>query len=197
MGASIFSLFLPAWQMIHDAGSSYWPLVEGVGLGLAFIAFSSIIIKKIVQNIAHRRVILFVFVMGLHNIPEGLSVGVDVGAVGWAKAMHLSVAIFIQNLPEGFASSMSFLISGFSVKHALLANAVTALIEAASAILGFQFVTFTQLGLPFMLAFAGASMMTVVVGEAVERIRGEEAQAFSLQGFIVGFVLCAALDLFL
>lgn len=196
MAASIFSLFLPAVRMVKDEGSSYWPLAQGVALGLIFIALSAFIIKKLTQNIAHQKAFLFVFVMGLHNIPEGLSVGVDVGALGWAESMHLCVAIFIQNLPEGFASSMSFLISGFSVRNALIANGVTAIIESVSAVAGFKFASSSLLGLPFMLSFAGASMMTVVVSEAIHR-RGEVMAAFSVSGFSIGFILCALLDVVL
>lgn len=196
MSASIFSLFIPAYQMIQDEGSSYLPLLQGIVTGLIFIALSAYVIKRITSNIAHQKAFLFVFVMGLHNIPEGLSVGVDVGALGWDQAMHLCVSIFIQNLPEGFASSMSFLISGFSIRNALLANGVTALIEAASAVIGFEFATARHLGLPFLLSFAGASMMTVVISEAIQR-RRQEAAAFSPQGFAFGFVLCALLDVVL
>jgi zinc transporter ZupT len=129
----IFSLFLPALEMIREEKSSYFPLFQGIFLGVGFIFILAWLIKKLTENVLHQRAYLFVFVMGLHNIPEGLAVGVDVGAVGWHASLPLTVAIFIQNLPEGLATSMIFLISGFSVRNAMLANGVTAVIETLSA----------------------------------------------------------------
>src|SRR5688500_8178851 len=95
MSASIFSLFLPAWRMAHSVS----PLLQGLAGGIFFILVSSRIVKKLTENIHRQRAYLFVFVMGLHNIPEGLSVGFDVAALGWKEAMPLCVAIFIQNIP--------------------------------------------------------------------------------------------------
>lgn len=191
ISASLFSLFLPAWRL---SGSSI-PLLKGLVLGVVFIFISSGIVKRLTQNLARQRAFLFVFVMALHNIPEGLSVGFDVAALGWREALPLSIAIFIQNLPEGFVSSLSFLLGGFSVPAALLANAVTAFIETVSAVSGFAFARSATVGLPLLLSFAGASMMTVVSLEILQkRQHGEE---FSLKGFLIGLSLCALLDLLL
>ncbi len=193
VSASIFSLFIPAIQL----STSFVPIFQGIAFGVGFIFTMALFIKKLTENILHQRAYLFVFVMGLHNIPEGLAVGVDVGAVGWRESLPLTIAIFIQNLPEGLASSMSFLISGFSVNKALLANGVTAVIETLSAFLGYSFVTSDFIGLPFLMAFSGACMMSVVAREAVIKIRGEEAATFSYSGFGVGLLVCAVLDLVL
>lgn len=191
MSASIFSLFLPAWRM----SQSFTPLLSGAAVGLLFIFISARIVQKITQNLAQRRAYLFVFVMSLHNIPEGLSVGFDVAALGWREAMPLSIAIFIQNIPEGFVSSLSFLLAGFSLPSALMANTVTALIEVASAVFGHVFADATNVSLPELLSFAGASMMTVVVLEIFEKRR--HGEIISLTGFGIGLTLCAVLDLFL
>jgi ZIP family zinc transporter len=197
LSAAIFSLFLPAIEILQQTGLGPGAFIQGVAAGVAFILLANLVIGRIVANLRHRRAFIFVFVMGLHNIPEGLSVGVNVGALGWERAMHLSISIFIQNLPEGFVSSMSFLIAGFSVPSAIAANAVTAVIEALAAVLGFQFAAGSGLALPFLLSFAGAAMSGVVIGEAIKRVRGPEKDAFSPQGFFTGLVLCAALDLVL
>ena len=79
----------------------------GTGLRRNFRFFSGWIVKKLTKNLARRRALLFVFVMALHNIPDGLSVGFDVAALGWEEALPLSIAIFIQNIPEGFAFAKS------------------------------------------------------------------------------------------
>ena len=191
MSASIFSLFLPAWRMSH----SVWFLLQGLGCGIIFIFFSSWIVKKLTENLARRRALLFVFVMALHNIPEGLSVGLDVAALGWEEALPLCVAIFIQNIPEGFVSSLSFFLGGFSLTAALSANALTALIETLSAASGFTFAKTSAVQLPLLLSFAGASMMTVVGHEIYEKKK--HGEKFSSLGFFLGLCLCAFLDLFL
>lgn len=191
MSASLFSLFLPAWRLSH----SVWPLLQGLVCGVIFIFFSAWIVKKLTENLARQRALLFVFVMALHNIPEGLSVGFDVAALGWEEALPLCIAIFIQNIPEGFVSSLSFLLGGFSLNAALLANALTALIETLSAVSGFMFAKSSAVQLPLLLSFAGASMMTVVSHEIYEKKHHEEK--FSSVGFFLGLSLCAFLDLFL
>lgn len=191
MSASLFSLLLPAWRM----SGSFVPLLQGLLGGIFFITLSALIIGRMTKNIKHQRAFLFVFVMGLHNIPEGLSMGFDVAAIGWEKALPLSIAIFIQNLPEGFVSSLSFLLAGFSLPSALFANAVTAVIETASSYAGFIFASSTTLALPLLLSFAGASMMSVVGWEFRERRR--HGENISAVGFTIGLTLCAVLDLFL
>ena len=197
ISASVFSLFVPAYQMSVQNSTSLMPIFYGALLGVVFIVSMMGAIKLITQNILHQRAFLFVFVMGLHNIPEGLAVGVDVAALGWRESLPLTVAIFIQNLPEGLASSMSFLIAGFSVRKALGANGVTAVIEALSALLGFSFVANSVVGLPFLLSFSGACMVSVVAREAWIKMKSAEAATFSLSGFMVGLTVCGLLDLLL
>jgi ZIP family zinc transporter len=197
VSASLFSLFLPALKIIRDEHSSYLPFFQGILLGVGFIFTMAWLIKKLTENVLHQRANLFVFVMGLHNIPEGLAVGVDVAAVGWQESLPLTIAIFIQNLPEGLATSMIFLISGFSVRNAILANGVTAVIESLSAFFGFSLVTDAQFGLPFLFSFSGACMISVVVREVLNKLRGTEAAVFSYSGFGVGLGVCALLDLLL
>lgn len=195
-GASLFSLFLPALLIIKDGDLSYAIFFQGIGAGFVFIIASSLLIRKLTSNLLHQKAFLFVFVMGLHNVPEGLSVGVDVAALGWRESLPLSVAIFIQNLPEGFASSLKFLLAGFGLKSALLANALTAVVESASALGGFRFALQSGLTLPFSLSFAGASMLSVVLYEVREKLQSE-TDSFSLRGFFLGLVLVGILDLFL
>lgn len=191
VSASLFSLFLPAWRL----AGNFWPLLQGAVIGLTFILISARVVKLMTENLARQRAFLFVFVMALHNIPEGLSVGFDVAALGWEEALPLCIAIFIQNIPEGFVSSLSFFLGGFSLPAALLANAITALIETVSAASGFAFAKSSAIQLPLLLSFAGASMMTVVTLEIRER--RHHGENFSYPGFLFGLSLCAFLDLFL
>lgn len=192
VSASIFSLLIPAFGM-----GKYADIFLGLFLGILFIGLMGHVITKMTENVRHQRAFLFVFVMGLHNIPEGLAVGVDVAALGWRDSLPLTIAIFIQNLPEGLTSALSFFVSGFNVKKSLAANGVTAVIETLSAYLGYTFVSDTQVGLPFLLSFSGACMLSVVGREALIKYREDEGEKFSLSGFGVGLTLCALLDLLL
>lgn len=196
-GASLFSLLYPAWILMGNEGTSYWHFFHAIVLGVSFIILSAVVIKRVTKNTLHQRAFLFVFVMGLHNVPEGLAVGVDVAGLGWRESLPLTLAIFIQNLPEGLVTAMRFLVAGFTVRQSLLANGVTALIEAASAFVGYLFIIDSRVSLSFMLAFSGACMLSVVGREVVEKLRGAEAASFSLGGFGMGVLICAALDLLL
>lgn len=185
VSASIFSLFIPAIKL----STTFLPIVQGLISGVMFIFMMAFTIKKLTENVLHQRAYLFVFAMGLHNIPEGMAVGVDVAALGRKESLPLTIAIFIQNLPEGLASAMSFLISGFSVSQAMFANGVAAIIETLSASSGHGFVKSAFIGLPFLMAFSGACMMSVVIREALIKINGEEGAIFSYQGFSVGLLV--------
>lgn len=192
VSASLFSLFLPAFRT-----GSFTEVISGMFSGIIFIFLMTFVIKKVTENVLHQRAFLFVFVMGLHNIPEGLAVGVDVAAIGWKESLPLTVAIFIQNLPEGLAAAMSFLVSGFALRKAMMANGVTALIETVAAFSGYFIVRGANINLAFLLSFSGACMMSVVAREAFIKLRGEEAAKFSAQGFASGLLVCAVLDLLL
>lgn len=192
VSASLFSLFLPAIRL-----GTWSQVFSGMFSGIIFICLMTFTISKLTENVLHQRAFLFVFVMGLHNIPEGLAVGVDVAAIGWKESLPLTVAIFIQNLPEGLAAAMSFLVSGFALRKAMMANGVTALIETLAAFLGYTIVRGADINLPFLLSFSGACMMSVVAREALIKLRGEESAKFSIQGFATGLVVCAVLDLVL
>lgn len=197
VSASIFSLFLPAFEILREKQASLMPLLQGALLGTMFILLAEKLVRKKIGDRAHHRAYLFVLAMGLHNVPEGLAVGVDTAALGWREALPLNAAIFLQNLPEGLVSSMTFLVAGFGVKRSLMANAVTAVIEGIFALIGFVFVLHMNIGLAFLLSFAGACMVTVVVNEGVYKLRTGGAAGIAWPGLIVGFAVCAMLDLFL
>jgi zinc transporter, ZIP family len=196
-GASLFSLFWPATLLLQEQQRSLWIMAQATLLGVGFVFIASFALGRLIANSKKHHAFLIVFVMALHNIPEGIAVGVNVAALGWSKALPLNAAIFIQNLPEGFVSSMSFLLAGYGIYPALLANALTAVCEVLAAILGYILARGADHHLAFMLAFAGASMLSVVVMEYGRQRRRGEAHAYSWSGFLTGLVLTAVLDLLL
>ena len=197
LSASVFSLYLPAYEIVVEENSSFMPLIWGTLWGVFFIVFAHFIMHRLVPNHVQSRAFLFVLAMGIHNVPEGMAVGVDVAALGWERAMPLGIAIFIQNLPEGLVSSMTFLVGGFTLKNSLMANGVTAVIEGLSALFGYSFVLKAGLGLSFLLAFSGACMSSVVLLEVWSKFRAEGVAKFSWSGLLIGLTVCGVLDLFL
>lgn len=196
-GAALFSLYLPAYRLLVQFNDSLFTIVWASALGFGFIFLISWWLGRHVKNTAKHHAFLIVLVMAVHNIPEGMAVGVNLAGLGLSAAWPLNVAIFIQNLPEGFVSSMSFLIAGFGIRAALMANGVTAVVEVAAAILGYIYASHSASNLPFLLSFAAASMMSVVALENYRHFRRGEGPNFSWSGFITGLLLTASLDLLL
>jgi zinc transporter, ZIP family len=189
-GASLFSLYWPAFELL----GGFSPLLLPTFTGLFFIWVSSKLLALITKNSLHHRAFLIVLVMALHNIPEGLAVGFNAAGLGWSQALKLNVAIFVQNLPEGFVTSMSFLLAGLGMRLALLASAMTALFEYGAALSGFAFTKNADSDLGIMLAFAGSSMLCVVLMEFLRRAKEKRGARLSWSGFIIGFLLTAVLD---
>lgn len=197
ISASIFSLYLPAYEILRKQNLSLWPILNGSLWGIFFILLAHKITHLWIQDHKRGRAFLFVLALGIHNIPEGMAVGVDVAALGWKESLPLSIAVFIQNLPEGLVGSMTFLVAGYSLKQAMLANGATALIEGMCALMGYAFVLKAGLGLSFLLSFSGACMSSIVIIEIINKYRAQGRASFAYSGFGVGLLVCAILDIFL
>lgn len=144
--------------------------------------------------VAWRRTILLVSAITLHNIPEGLAIGVAYGGGDAAAATALAIGIGIQNIPEGLAVSMPLRREGMSRRRALWWGQLSASVEPAAAALGAALVMLVAPVLPYALAFAAGAMLYVVVEELIpETERGGNTDIATL-GFIVGFATMMALD---
>jgi ZIP family zinc transporter len=141
-----------------------------------------------------RRAVLLLSALTIHNIPEGLAVGVAFAAGGTELGVPIALAIGIQNIPEGFAAGAPLFAAGTSRGKAALVAAATGAVEPPSALAAFAAFEVASGLLPFGLAFAAGAMLYVIVDELIpeSHARGNERAASA--ALLVGFALMLALD---
>ncbi len=212
IAASFFSLLLPAIEMSEAAGTPGWlPAVVGFLVGGFFLWGVDKILPHLHPGLrtdqaegvkTHwQRSVLLVLAITLHNIPEGLAVGVAFGAVAagipsanLAGAVALALGIGLQNFPEGMAVSMPLRGEGLSRRRAFLMGQASGLVEPIGGVLGALAVLLVQPLLPYALSFAAGAMIYVVVEELIpESQRGESTDIATL-GAMAGFALMTFLD---
>ena len=171
----------------------------GVLLLIGFDYFCKKIYKK-KDNNYYKRSWLVILSITLHNIPEGLIVGVAFGSVvngignyGILEALLLTLSIAIQNFPEGCSISLPLRRDGYSTKKAFIIGQASALVEPISAILGALLVMKIQLILPFLLAFAAGAMIFVVISELIPDMHDNGYLTKII--FLVGFAIMMILDI--
>ena len=211
--ASYFSLLRPSIEISKDLGMVSWiPPVAGFLIGGATLkAIDSILPhmhldEKSTEGIkTHwRKTTLLVLAITLHNIPEGLAVGVAFGAVGaevsggikasLAGAVSLALGIGIQNFPEGLAVSMPLRREGLSVWKSFWYGQLSGLVEPIAAVFGVLMVLKALYFLPYALAFAAGAMIYVVVEEVIPESQSEGNSDIATIGFMIGFAVMMLLD---
>ena len=152
------------------------------------------------QKASLKRSILLVSAITIHNIPEGMAIGVAFGGIASGipgmtviGAVMLAVGIGIQNLPEGAAVSLPLRSEGFSRLKAFMIGQASALVEPISAVIGVLLVVSIRSMLPFLLSFAAGAMLIVVARELLPE-SVQENKNLSTFGVICGFVLMMILD---
>lgn len=225
IAASFWSLLNPAIEFASDPLVSSIPawLVVAIGflLGGIFLYIADKTLPHIHFGKNHevegipthlKRTILLVFSITLHNLPEGLAVGVAFGVIpsliaqgatpevlvaATAGAMALAIGIGIQNFPEGAAVSIPLRQEGMSRKKAFLYGQLSAVVEPIAAVLGAVLVSVITPMLPYALAFAAGAMCYVVVEELIpEAQQNQTAKGahFAVFGFMIGFTIMMVLD---
>jgi ZIP family zinc transporter len=144
---------------------------------------------------------MLVFAVTLHNIPEGMAVGVvlagmleGVPNISAAAAMALSIGIAIQNFPEGAIISMPLRSAGQSCKKAFFSGALSGVVEPVAGIITILLIHITLPILPYLLAFAAGAMIYVVVEELIPEAQSGSHSNIATIGVAIGFVLMMILD---
>lgn len=213
IAASFWSLLAPAIEMEEARGSAHaWlPAVVGFLSGGAFL----LLIDKILPHLHTRlsidrseglktswdRSVLLILAITLHNIPEGLAIGVAFGALAHTPdpgllsgAIVLAIGIGLQNFPEGTAVSVPLRREGFSRSKAFFYGQLSALVEPIAGVLGAYLVaTMTPL-LPYALSFAAGAMIFVVVEELIPESQTGDETDLSTIGAMIGFAVMMLLD---
>lgn len=199
--ASFWSLLMPAAEMCEELGfSSSAVLTLGFFLGGAVLFFCDAAFARREKREKTRSAML-VFSVTLHNIPEGLCVGVAFGALAYglpgaslAGAMLLALGIGLQNFPEGAAISLPLLQEGYTRRRAFFWGQISGAVEPLAAVFGALLVLYVRAVLPFSLAFAAGAMIYVVASELLpESGEGKNVTAIAA---IVGFSVMMLMDTF-
>lgn len=212
VAASFWSLLAPGIEMSEGEGFiKVIPAVVGFALGAVFIFGLDKVLPHLHINFKEsekegvktpwHRTTLLVLAIALHNIPEGLAVGVLFGGVAAGipeatigGAVALALGIGIQNFPEGLAVSMPLRRHGVSKFKSFWYGQLSAIVEPISAVLGAVAVTFFQPILPYALAFAAGAMIFVVVEEVIPETQRDKYTDIATLGFIGGFIVMMTLD---
>lgn len=212
IAASFFSLLLPAIDLAEESGVPGWlPAVVGFLAGGAFLWGVDKILPHLHQGLATnqaegikthwQRSILLVLAITLHNIPEGLAVGVAFGAVAagipsasLTSAIALAIGIGLQNFPEGMAVSMPLRGEGLSKWKAFTLGQLSGVVEPIAGILGVLAVLAMRPILPYALSFAAGAMIYVVVEELIPESQRGESTDIATIGVMIGFAIMTFLD---
>ena len=212
VAASFWSLLSPAIEMSDGEGFvKVMPSAIGFGLGALFIFAIDKVLPHLHINFKEedaegiktpwRRTTLLTLAITLHNIPEGLAVGVLFGGVAAgipeasvAGAVVLAFGIGLQNFPEGIAVAMPLRRSGISRFKSFWYGQLSAIVEPIAAVIGALAVTFFTPILPYALAFAAGAMIFVVVEEVIPETQLDKYTDVATLGFIGGFIIMMMLD---
>jgi ZIP family zinc transporter len=198
LAAMAFSLLVPALDL-----GSLAEVVTGFLAGMAVLAVLDVVVPHVharfrepghEPNQAHARALLLVSALTIHNIPEGLAVGVAFAAGGPELGIPVAAAIALQNVPEGFAAAAPVLAGGSSRRKALGVAAATGIVEPPAAFLAFAAASTAAFVLPFGLAFAAGAMLYVVVDELIPESHAHGFERSATYALAVGFALMMFLD---
>jgi ZIP family zinc transporter len=212
IAASYWSLLAPAIEMAEESGLPAWvPATSGFLLGGAFLW----VIDKLLPHLhpgfpaeeaegvstSWRRSVLLVLAITIHNIPEGLAVGVAFGALAAdlpsatiGGAIALAIGIGIQNFPEGTAVSVPLRREGFTRTKSFWYGQLSGVVEPVAGVLGALAVIVMRPILPYALAFAAGAMIYVVVEELIPESQLEKHTDVATIGAMLGFAVMMTLD---
>ncbi len=212
IAASFWSLLAPAIEMVEDSGGISWiPPLVGFLLGGAFLWG----IDKVLPHLhpgspreeaegiktSWERSVLLVLAITLHNIPEGLAVGVAFGALAHelpaaslAAAVALAIGIGIQNFPEGTAVAVPLRREGYSRRKSFWYGQLSGMVEPVAGVVGAVAVILMRPVLPYALAFAAGAMIFVVVEELIPESQRQTNTDVATVGAMLGFAVMMTLD---
>ena len=210
LAASIWSLIIPSIDMASEQGKVAWiPAAVGFILGIAFLLVLDSVIPHLHLNndktegikAKLKKTTMMVFAVTLHNIPEGMAVGVTfagalIGNTGitMAGAFALAIGIAIQNFPEGAIISMPLKSEGMSKSKAFLYGTLSGIVEPIGAIITILLTSTVVPILPYLLSFAAGAMIYVVVEELIPESQNGEHSNIGTIGVALGFVIMMILD---
>ncbi|MFW5919994.1 MAG: ZIP family metal transporter [Halanaeroarchaeum sp.] len=213
LAASFTSLIVPGIEVYSDGNPI--PVLVGVAIGAAFLDRSDILIPHAHYLLSGRKradaadpsesipvrderiagVVLFVLAITIHNMPEGLAVGVGFGSGDLSNAIPLMLAIGIQNVPEGLAVSVAAINAGLNRRfYAVVAGIRSGVVEIPLAVIGAYAVQSMTTLLPYAMGFAAGAMLFVISDEIVPETHTRGNERVATLGTIAGIIIMIYLD---
>ncbi len=206
IAASFFSLLSPAIEMANNLKMIPW-LVTFIGffLGGVLLFIGDKVFDKLIKKDNKNKIkrsLMLIFSITLHNIPEGLAVGVAFGALAYGidgatlmASIMLAIGIGLQNFPEGTAVSVPLLRDGYSAKKAFFFGQLSGIVEPIAGIIGAILVVKIRFLLPFLLSFAAGAMIYVVVQELIPESQTNKKKDLMALFTMIGFSIMMILDI--
>ncbi len=209
LAACAFSLVIPGIEAARVGGTfggGPWAAGGIVGVAILLGGLALLLIDRVLPH-EHfikgregqsaqklRRTWLFVFAIALHNLPEGLAIGVGYAGNEGLRANALATGIAIQDVPEGLVVAVALLAAGYRRWFAVALGMASGLVEPLGAVLGAAIVGYSSALLPWGLGFAAGAMLFVISHEIIPESHRKGHEAFATGGLMIGFVLMMLLD---
>ncbi len=208
VAASFFSLISPALEMAEELEMTTWLVISLGFLSGGILLFISDKVYDYLEKVRKKetdskakRCFMLISSITIHNIPEGMAVGVAFGSLAYAlsgstlaAALALALGIGLQNFPEGSAVSLPLRREGYSRKKAFFFGQLSGVVEPIAAVIGALLVLKIQVILPFLLAFAAGAMIYVVVEELIPESQTNKKKDLMAIFTIIGFMVMMILD---
>jgi len=207
IAASFWSLLSPSIEMAENLGMNkiIMPTLGFISGGLLLVISDKIFQKKSnTISDKKKRIFMLIFSITMHNIPEGLAVGVAFGSVMYGlegatilSALGLALGIGIQNFPEGTAVSVPLRREGLSRKKAFFYGQLSGIVEPIAGVIGALLVLKVRFILPFLLSFAAGAMIYVVAQELIPESQTNKRKSLISICTLIGFAIMMILDVIL
>lgn len=206
LAACAFSLVIPGIGAAQDLGHDRWSSGIVVGCALLLGAATLLLMERLLPH-EHfikgvegqaartlRRTWLFVFAIALHNLPEGLAIGVGYAGNDEVRAGALTTGIAIQDVPEGLVIAVALLAAGYRRSLAVGLGMASGLVEPVGAVIGAAVIGWSYVLLPWGLGFAAGAMLFVISHEIIPESHRKGHEAWATGGLMVGFTIMMLLD---
>lgn len=206
LAACAFSLIIPSLEAASGPGAGKWGASGIVAAGILSGAFVLLLIDRLLPHEhfikgpeGHRarqikRVWLFVIAIGLHNLPEGLAIGVAFAGPDLGAASALAIGIAVQDIPEGLVVALAMRRVGYGRGVSVGVAVFSGLVEPLMAMFGVLVVAFSAVMLPWGLAAAAGAMLFVISHEIIPESHRQGHESWATGGLMIGFVVMMLLD---